>query len=98
MRYAKRKSKSFYSTRIGIPQRLDVMHGNVYSNRLAQRVNWSPSTVQCDSEECKILRNFSEFGDSGIQARVVTVREIPRTRRGKQKCIINELLDGARDK
>jgi len=57
-----------------------------------------PAPGYSERETVKLLKNLHEYVDSDIDAAVVLTDTIPRTRRGKHRWVVNEYVDGYRER
>lgn len=57
-----------------------------------------PAPGYGERETVRLLKNLHQYVDSDIEASVVLTDSIPRTRRGKHRWVVNEYIDGYRER
>jgi len=57
-----------------------------------------PSQGFSEKEKERLVHNLHEYVDPGMTAKVTIVDDIPRTSRGKYRWVVNEYIDGERER
>ena len=83
-----------------------ITHGvnNIEKIQIAQveryrlEIRVLPSMGFSETDKEQLVQNLHKFVDAGLAASVTVVDEIPRTRRGKYRWIVNEHIDGEHER